>query len=46
MPLFYRDLHLRALEAAYHRHYDQLCAVAAAVLGGDAALAQDAVQEA
>lgn len=37
MPLFYRDLHLRALEAAYHRHYDQLCAVAAAVLGGDAA---------
>lgn len=46
MPLFYRDLHLRALEAAYHRHYDHLCAVAAAVLGGDAALAQDAVQEA
>ena len=46
MPLFYSDLHLRALEAAYHRHYDQLCAVAAAVLGGEAALAQDAVQEA
>lgn len=36
MPLFYRDLHLRALEAAYHRHYDQLCAVAAAVLAADA----------
>ena len=35
MPLFYRDLHLRALEAAYHRHYDQLCAVAAAVQGAE-----------
>ncbi len=35
MPLFYRDLHLRALEAAYHRHYDQLCAVAVAVQGAE-----------
>lgn len=46
MPLFYRDLRERALAETYHRYYRQLCAVAASVLDGDTALAQDAVQEA
>lgn len=46
MPLFYRDLRERALAETYHRYYRRLCAVAAAVLDGDAALAEDAVQEA
>lgn len=34
------------LARVYHARYARLCAVAAAVLGGDKALAQDAVQEA
>ena len=46
MPLFDRDRREKTLARVYHQSYDRLCAVAAAVLGGDKALAQDAVQEA
>ncbi len=46
MPLFDRDRREKTLARVYHQSYDRLCAVAAAVLGGDRHLAQDAVQEA
>ncbi len=46
MPLFDRDRREKTLARVYHQNYDRLCGVAAAVLGGDKALAQDAVQEA
>lgn len=46
MLLSYYDLHAHALEKIYEKYFDQLCAVAAAILGGDTDLAQDAVQEA
>lgn len=46
MPLLDRDGREKTLTRVYHQYYHRLCAVAAAVLGGDRALAQDAVQEA
>lgn len=46
MPLFDRDRREKTLARVYHQNYDRLCGVAATVLGGDKALAQDAVQEA
>lgn len=44
--MFGRDAREQTLAWLYHRQYRRLCAVAAAVLGGDKALAQDAVQNA
>ena len=44
--MFGRDAWEQTLAWLYHRQYRRLCAVAAAVLGGDKALAQDAVQNA
>lgn len=44
--MFGRDAREQTLARLYHRQYRRLCAVAAAVLGGDKALAQDAVQNA
>nr|WP_317402295.1 sigma-70 family RNA polymerase sigma factor [uncultured Gemmiger sp.] len=46
MPLLDRNGQEKTLARAYHQYYHRLCAVAAAVLDGDRALAQDAVQEA
>lgn len=44
--MFGRDAREQTLARLYHRQYSRLCAVAAGVLGGDKALAQDAVQNA